>query len=61
VPPRFDQAETMLRETMRAESVVRNGGFKPTKKYPVIDPNFKMPHFESLLNASDEKQGFLKG
>jgi hypothetical protein len=61
VPPRFDVAETLIREKKRSESVVRNGGFKPTKKYPANDPNYKMPHFEPLLNASQEKQGFLKG
>jgi len=51
----------MLRETQRAQSVKRNGGFKPTKKYPFVEPGFTMPHFEPLLNASYEKQAFLKG
>jgi hypothetical protein len=51
----------MLRETQRANSVKRNGGFKPTKKYPFVEPGFTMPHFEPLLNPSYEKQEFLKG
>lgn len=59
-PPRFDKAETLLREAQRKRGVERDGGYKP-KKYPYVDPDFQYPKFEQLIKHHDKKQEFLKG